>query len=346
MMTPEASQSTPLWVRLRPIALALFVVVSCTPKAPSRDGFEEAEAVANQMNGENLMPWIEDLVEGHLSDPKLPCDGFEVEPMYPACELSRDSAMVFVEGQLAAFGYAPERLVLEGEPLTATNIVAELPGATLPEEVVLLGAHFDAFHGGADDNSSGVAVMLEAARVFATRRTKRTVRFIGFDLEEFGLLGSHRYVERGYADDVICAIILDTIAFASNRKNSQDAVTGLPMGEDDEVGDFIAVVGNQRALNPLQRLTALNHAFEFVELKTVVAGGDGVYPITGQLMRSDHGAFWLRGKSAMMFTDSANFRNPNYHQETDTPETLDPEFLEDVARLVIATVALLAGAEP
>ena len=59
--------------------------------------------------------------------------------------------------------------------------------------------------------------------------------------------------------------------------------------------------------------------------------------------RSDHAAFWDEGYSAVMLTDTANFRNPHYHQPTDTIETLDLNFLEGVIDIVMASVQDLAG---
>src|SRR5262245_40661948 len=79
---------------------------------------------------------------------------------------------------------------------TWNNIILDLPGTDLPSEVLIVGAHFDAVPGspGADDNGSGTAALLEIARAFRERPTRRTVRLIVFNLEEVGLKGSAEYV--------------------------------------------------------------------------------------------------------------------------------------------------------
>jgi Zn-dependent M28 family amino/carboxypeptidase len=182
--------------------------------------------------------------------------------------------------------------------------------------------------------------MLEVARAAAGRRFARTLRFVGFDLEERGSRGSTRYVEAGLADDVVATLILECVGFTDD---SQDSPPGLPLGD---AGDalFIAANADSRAL--AQRMLAINHALELIPLRAVVAGGDGAHFFTGPLLRSDNGPFWLRGLPAVMLTDSANYRNPNYHEASDTPETLDPEFLAAATRLVAATVGVLAELEP
>jgi Zn-dependent M28 family amino/carboxypeptidase len=204
----------------------------------------------------------------------------------------------------------------------------------------------DAFYGGADDNSSGVAVMLEIARVFSSYPTERTLRFVGFDLEEYGLRGSERYVESGAADDVTMAIILETVGYASDGPGSQSPVVGLPSGSDSDIGNFIAAVGNDQSADMVQRLTALNHDAHFVKLKSLLGSGNGAYPLTGQMMRSDHAPFWTHDIPALMLCDSANYRNANYHELTDAPETLNAEFIAGVTRLGTAVVSLAAEGAP
>jgi Zn-dependent M28 family amino/carboxypeptidase len=292
------------------------------------------------------MPTIEELYWGHLGDPKIDCSAFEPTSGFPACELSHDSAIELVTQRLRSYGYETSVVQFQGEPVTAYNVIGERRGSTLPDEVVLIGAHLDAFYGGADDNSSAVAAMLEIARVFSTQPTKRSLRFVGFDLEEYGLRGSQRYVDSGAADDVTFALVLETIGFSSKEPDSQTPVPGLPTGNTSGVGDFIAAVGNDQSAEMIQRLTGLNHEVGWVKLLSLLGSGNGAYPVTGQLMRSDHGPFWTRNIPAMMLCDSANYRNPNYHKSTDTPETLDPTFIAGVTRLAAATVSLAAEVAP
>jgi Zn-dependent M28 family amino/carboxypeptidase len=262
---------------------------------------------------------------------------------YPACELTSAAAVELVHDALADFGYEPEILALGSAPHVARNVVAELRGTTRPSEVVMVAAHVDAFYAGADDNSSGVAAMLEVARVAARRRFERTVRFVGFDLEERGSRGSTRYVEAGLADDVVEALILECVGYSDHRPGSQDSPLGFQLGD---VGDSLVIAGNGDSVATAQRMLALNAQLELIELRAAIASGSAAYPFTGALLRSDNGPFWLRGLPAVMLTDTANYRNPHYHEASDTPETLDPEFLAASTRLIAASLAMLARAEP
>jgi Zn-dependent M28 family amino/carboxypeptidase len=245
-----------------------------------------------------------------------------------------------------ALGY-DTRVLEQGDeasaPGTAHNVVAELRGTRRPSEVVLIAAHADAFYAGADDNSSGVAAMLEVARVAASHRFVRTVRFVGFDLEERGNVGSTRYVEAGLARDVAAALILECVGFTDKRKGSQNSPPGLQLGD---VGDSLVIAANEDSRHLAQRMLAINHALNLIELRAVIAGGQGAAFFTGALLRSDNGPFWLRAVPALMLTDTADYRNPNYHRASDTPHTLDPEFLAGSTRLVAASLAIFAELEP
>jgi Zn-dependent M28 family amino/carboxypeptidase len=329
-----------------PTRLAVLVALAaaaCRPGAPSTSGFDAAAVFAAEVDPTRLMPDVEALAAGHLSDAKVSCEGFTPKDGFPACELSRDAAVTHVQGAFAAAGYLPETRALAGEPLDAFTVVAERRGATWPDEVVLVGAHLDAFYAGADDDSSGVAVMLAVARAAARRDFARTIRFVAFDLEEYGAIGSTRYVEAGLADDVVAVVVLETVGYASREAGSQDSPPGLPLGD---VGDFLLVVANEDSAELAGRMVALGNGRGLAKLKGVVAPGDGGYFLSTPLMRSDHGLLWLRGVPSLLLSDTANFRNPHYHEATDLPETLDPAFLSEVARATAGVVALAAEVQP
>src|SRR5690606_16397849 len=109
--------------------------------------------------------------------------------------------------------------------------------------------------------------------------------------------------------------------------------------------DFLLIVANEDSRTLAQRLLVMNGELDLLPLQALVAGGDGAFPLTSPLMRSDNGPLWLRGIPAVMLTDTANFRNPHYHQLGDLPATLDPAFLAASTRLAAAGVALLAALE-
>lgn len=312
---------------------------ACVPEPPAVGDLAGAALMAEAIDAERLMPWVEALAAGHLADDKRSCEGYPAQEDYPSCELSSAAATSFVFAELTAAGLAPRIVSLGAEPHVAHNVVAEHAGTTRPEEVVLLAAHHDAFYAGADDNSSGVAALLATARAVAGRRFARTIRFVTFDLEERGSLGSTRFAAAGLADDVVAALVLECVGFTAPVQDNP------PLMPVPSVGDFLLIVANEDSRTLAQRLLVMNGELDLLPLQALVAGGDGAFPLTSPLMRSDNGPLWLRGIPAVMLTDTANFRNPHYHQPGDLPATLDPAFLAASTRLAAAGVALLAALE-
>ena len=108
---------------------------------------------------------------------------------------------------------------------------------------------------------------------------------------------------------------------------------------------FLAIVGNEASRSLVLQLEqeAQRHAAELKPLSLVVPGRGEVMPHT---RRSDHASFWDAGYPAVVLTDTANFRNPHYHCETDTVDTLSFKFLSNVAATVTATAIQIAGVRP
>jgi Zn-dependent M28 family amino/carboxypeptidase len=230
------------------------------------------------------------------------------------------------------------------------NVVASIPARSGYREqpALIIAAHYDTVMGspGADDNASGLAVLLEVARRLKDVPLAREARFIGFCLEEEDLLGSLAYVSglRERSAAVLGAIVLECVGFTRTGPGSQLAPAGLPIAVP-ACGDFLAIVANSES-------TALAEAIEqsvnrgVPELRTVslvVPGQGELFPDT---RRSDHAAFWHYGYPAVMLTDTADFRNPHYHRASDTLETLDLAFLDRVAEAVLASAMALAGTPP
>jgi hypothetical protein len=328
---------------MKELALACTLLVGCAPAAPALPDLEAARMLGREVSPGASMVRVEALAADHAADPKLPCDGFPEEALYPSCELSHDSAIRTVRETLESLGYATRVEAQGEEPLVAYNVVGEHPGTDRASEVVLVAAHVDAFYSGADDNSSGVAVLLEVARVASAHRFHRTLRFVGFDLEERGARGSTRYVNAGFADDVVAALVLECVGYADHRQGTQDAPPGLRLGD---VGDSLVIAANGDSVELAQQMLAIDDELDIVPLRVVVAGGSGAHFFTGPLLRSDNGPFWLRGRPALMLTDTANYRNPHYHAAGDLPETLDSDFLDAVATLVATTIGVLAEVTP
>lgn len=221
-----------------------------------------------------------------------------------------------------------------GEGWEVHNLVVEFPGATRPDEVVLVSAHYDVWYQGADDNSSGVAVLLELARALSTKEHARTVRIVAFDAEEVGLIGSARYYRRHADDDLRLVINMDSVGFASSEPGSQYAPPGFTL---PDVGDFIVLMANDVAAREALILGQLAGALpEPLALQGAVGSDDHRSPGTGDFHRSDHSQAWTQGTPGLFLTDTTNFRNELYHTEGDLPETLDYGFLTQVGQLVVA----------
>jgi hypothetical protein len=309
---------------------------------------ERAGDFAAGVERERLMADVEALVSEHLADTPLDCALFDTGEIdterRPVCHLTRERARAWVRARLEALGYTVTAHAVEHPRFPTTNLVAELRGSERPEEVVLVGAHYDAYYGGADDNSSGVAAMVELARLAAGRRFARTVRFVGFDLEELGLVGSTRYVREELGEQVVASVVFDCIGYRDARPGAQEGLAGFPVPAE---GDFIAAISNEASRPRLEELFALGERLAYVPVRGVVTPRDGSGPASGNLMRSDHAPFWLEGHSALFLSDTANFRNPHYHRETDLPGTLDADFLAGVTRLTAAGLSVWAeGPQP
>lgn len=325
------------------ILLLISALIACQEEFPVIHSEEKLVEFANSIEGSRLMPWIEQLTEIHLNDVPISNEGFPSAELFPSDHLTSRAAVGFIANAFEEMGYQTDTVALGSEPHVAYNVVAEQRGVLYPDEVILLGCHLDAFYGGADDNCSTNAAMLEIARAVRCFSFARTIRFVAFDLEEFGSIGSTRYVEAGYASDVKSAIVLDLIGYSSNEPNSQKDVLGVNL---PDTGNFICVIGNEHSKTTVQQIVKFSKTNRIAKPVGVVPPGDGAYFLASAFMRSDHGLMWYKGIPAVFFSDGANFRNPHYHLPSDLPETLNEEFLIENTRLIAVTLATLAEIQP
>ncbi|QRN94795.1 M28 family peptidase [Archangium violaceum] len=323
-------------------ALPLLALTTCAPAVPTFPELEleKLAELAGKVDAERLMAHVRNLAESHQAESPLTCSDRERENYEPTCHLTRDNARELMKKRLEALGLQVRLQEGEDSGFQVTNVVAELPGTTRPEEVVLVGAHFDAFYMGADDNASGVAAVLELARVFSQYRFERTVRFVGFDLEERGFLGSTQLVNALGGEHLTAALVFDSIGYYDSTPGSQTSIPGLP---SPDTGDFLAAIGNDGSRQFVSELYELNRRLGLMKVVPIIAPGEGATPISGNLMRSDHSPFWLTGRNAVFLTDTADFRNANYHTDKDVPETLSPEPFRQAVRVSAVSLAWWAG---
>jgi hypothetical protein len=179
--------------------------------------------------------------------------------------------------------------------------------------------------------------MLECARVLA--QSDQQVGFIAFNAEEDGLLGSRDFVTNGLPTlpcQVGVAHVLEMVGFCARSASAQDLpLPWVPAGL--KVPDFIGLIGKGRS-NAV--VDCANRSVAAPELRLMAAKTWGpLHRLFPDLIRSDHFPFWSAGRPAVLWTDTGNFRNPNYHRSTDTPDTLDYSFMREVAELLSAVVS-------
>lgn len=198
---------------------------------------------------------------------------------------------------------------------------------------LILGAHYDAVPGtpGADDNASGVAVLLELARYLSEHPPRVPVWLVAFDMEEYGLLGSQAYAEdlKAAGQPVRLMLSLEMLGFCDRTPHSQAYPSPMLERLYPDTGDFIALIGNLSTLPVMRTLSRhLQQAGAACQWLPVPNQGK---PIPATRL-SDHAAFWDCGYRAIMVTDTAFLRNPHYHKSSDRINTLDLDFMTQVCQ--------------
>ena len=217
------------------------------------------------------------------------------------------------------------------------NVVAERKN-NASDKVILLGAHYDTVPTtpGADDNNSAIAVCLEAARVLS-KYSDASFRVVIFNREEDGLLGSYEYVDEINKNDIAEVHIFEMVGYFTSKEGSQKSPAGLPISLPDK-GNFIGVLSNSKSNGVAKKIGT---AFKMIGSNTPMLSLKtyfGIEKVFTDLLRSDHTPFWEAGIPAVMWTDTSEFRNPNYHAPTDTPDTLNYSSMADVTKVMVQHV--------
>ena len=273
-------------------------------------------------------------------------------PRHPQATPNKlEEAEALIADEFGAMGLETERQAFRFRSSTYNNVVGTLPGSQPDLPWLLVGAHFDtvANSPGADDNASGVAVLLEVARQLAQVKLQRNVQFVGFNLEEpQDLVGTYRVGSRRFAERArqerrryAGALVLEMVGYTDRRPDSQQ-VPPFVFKQVPNAGTFLVAVGDgrsRRLLRSFERSTRL-----YVGDLTLVTYGSRLRGWTLPLTRlSDNASFWDRRYPSLMITDTAFLRNPHYHMETDSADTLDYEFMAKVSRAVLAFISDQAG---
>ncbi len=304
------------------MARDLFLAAALCAACPSLQAQHPAvAAMLNATSIDSMMHYVEEL------SGELPVDvGNGPQTIVSRHKNATGNAIAadYIQQKLASWGYAPAVQVFSGG--TGENILAVKPGLVHPDRKVIICGHYDAMPGGpvaapaADDDGSGTAAALEAARVFADLELDHTGVFDFWDEEGQGKLGSIFYAGVAAAnDDTIAGVVnMDAIAYDGNGD-------GLMRIHARAVGSSLAIKDTALLVNGLYAL------------------GANIAINTPGALYSDHASFWAEDYGAILvIEDFDNDPNPRYHTPNDLAEFLDMPYFEQLARLSLATTAHLA----
>lgn len=245
----------------------------------------------------------------------------------------------YIEDRLRAAGCETVRQPFIFRGNTYHNIITEIRGSDPAEDgILVVGAHYDSCEGtpGADDNASAVAALLELARLTKEKPLRRTVRYVAYCLEEPPAymthhMGSYLHAESLHKEDakVFGMISLEMLGYYNDEEGSQYYPSSLFKPFYPDTGNFIAFVGNFSSRD-------FSNCFKsaFTSVSSFPIESLNGFSIIPGVDFSDHRNYWKFGYPGFMITDTAFYRNPNYHDPGDTPDTLDYD------RLTLLTKAL------
>jgi Zn-dependent M28 family amino/carboxypeptidase len=249
----------------------------------------------------------------------------------------------YIEKEFTSYGLTVENDIFSYRGRRFRNIIGQ-GGSNPRSPLIIVGAHFDSVTGtpGADDNASGVAVMLEAARTLTKGRLRSPVLFCAFNLEELNMIGSTHFAKKLKAAGakVNAMISLEMVGYTDSRPGTQKYPIGLSWFYPEQ-GNFIAVVGNWSSNSLLKKFSRLLRQVPGLPVETLAVPGNG--SLIPAVRLSDHSPFWDLDYPALLVTDTSFFRNPHYHGHSDTIDTLDLGFMAKVCEGVVGAVSQMAN---
>jgi len=279
----------------------MFATLWTCAVVETRAGF--VSNIVNQVSQSTYRSYLDNLLYAHSGDNR------------GIGGAQHDLARTNIVSQFVSFGLQTSLDPFPYGGNTYYNVVGVLPGTSRASQYYIVGAHYDSVNNpGADDNASGVAGVLEAARVLSQYDFEASLVFIAFDREEQGLIGSQDYASEHWSDDIRGMISLDMIAY------------------NHLAGNTASIYGRAASLALKQALA-----------DAMATYGDGLTAtIYGQLDASDHAPFEWQGFHAALLIEGGAWSNPYYHQPTDSVDT--PGFIDYLfaTRMTRSTVGYLA----
>ncbi len=270
-----------------------------------------------------VFEWVAQVSKTRLTETIQSLQNFQTRY---ASTVSCENSGAFLHDEFVRLGLACEyeTFSFSSSNYQTRNIIATLPGKSIPGKVVIVCAHYDSYSNnprnlapGADDNASGTAAVLEIARILAGASLDYTVKFICFSAEEWGLYGARHYAQRAKSrgENIVGVINMDMIAFTDSANPILEVYVN---SASDWLGD------------------------RYLEAAAVYA------PLSVHKIRdssatwSDHSPFWDQGFSALCAIEEAADRNPYYHRTSDTLDKLNMNYGTSVTRASLAAAADLA----
>ncbi len=244
--------------------------------------------------------------------------------LYENLERSRH----YIEQTLAGSGYSISNDIYSVNGRDYRNVIAEKKGTPATEKIFIAGAHYDTAPGtpGADDNASGVASILELARLLYSENPTLTLRFVAFTLEEppyfrTSYMGSRVHARRckQRKDRIAGMISLEMVGYYDDRLGSQHYPLPFMRWFYPDRGNFVTLAGNFHSRHLVRQLTDLLSGAAEIPVESIAL------PFVPGVGLSDNWSFWKEGYPALMITGTAFFRNSHYHQTSDLPATLSYE---------------------
>jgi hypothetical protein len=260
---------------------------------------------------------------------------------------SLDAARIYLRRELSSFGVSVTEQHFNTSTRAGINLEVVLPGATPHKPALVIGAHYDTVIGtpGADDNASAVAILLEIVRAMSGGQPRRTVRFVFFDCEEpphfnVNQMGSqhHAAMCRQRGEKLTGMICLESLGYFGRPEPAVEVPWVLRAMSRLIGGRHVVIASNLRSIPFWLKFLGTFVTSGFFPF--VPAAAPKSFPL---IDFSDHRGYWEQGYPAVIITDTALLRNPNYHTETDRLATLDPPRMTRLCRQLITCVRRLGG---
>ena len=257
-----------------------------------------------------------------------------------------DKAADYIEEKFHSYKCDVKRQSFKAENKTYYNIEAEVKGTSDKDKIIVIGAHYDTVIGtpGADDNASGVAGILELARLVSEKPLPYTIRLVAFALEEPPFfrtknMGSYVYAESLKKEGLKIEgmVSLEMIGYFCDKDGCQYYPLPFFRWFYPKKGNFLSFVGDIGS-----RKFTLKMKKAFQKSSSLPVESLNTISLVPGVDLSDHLSFWRFGYPAFMITDTAFYRNPHYHAHSDTAEKLDykkmAEFVEGLYKALEAVM--------